>query len=67
MSTPSINSWLRHWWTLKTEGYTRTVILLKVGYTAHFYYWFRLTAVYLDDSNGTFPFQHVCMVYGLKI
>jgi len=39
-------------WTLKTEGHSHTVTLKKQ--TAHLYYWFQVTTVFLDDFNDTF-------------
>jgi len=42
-------------WTLKTEGHTRTVILLKVwSKTTRLFYWFWETTVVLDDFNDSF-------------
>jgi len=41
---------------VKKEGHTgtRTVTLLNTKQTAYLYYWFWVTAVFLDDFNGTF-------------
>jgi len=58
-------------WTLKTEGHTRTVTLLKVWNkqteTVHLYYWFWVTTVFLDDFNDTFsPFLHGFMLWKMS-